>query len=143
MFVGGLIVCLMGAGPGKGSRPAMNLVGDKTPPLDGDFRVVRASKFDLVDPRTGITRATLAHQVPPNGWAGLHFYDNDGHPRVWIQVFEDGEASIAMLDSKGRFQSKVSIDNEGRATSALNQNEKYDYAAEMKRKGVDLTFTGE
>jgi len=107
---------------------------------DGHFRIVSASKFELRDPRTNTIRADLAHQVAPGGWAGLHFYDNDGQPRAWIKVFEDGEASFALLDSDWNIQSLIGIDNNGRASFATNQNERWVYIDEMKRKGVKLDY---
>lgn len=109
---------------------------------DGDFRIVRASKFEVVDPRTGITRATLDHQTAPNGWAALHFYDNQGQPRVWVKLYEDGEANISLLDGKKRIQYQIGIDNNGTASTAMNKNENWVYMEEMKRKGVQLNYSG-
>ena len=40
-------------------------------PKDARYRIVYASKFAVQDPRTGKTRATLAHQTMAGGWAGL------------------------------------------------------------------------
>ena len=128
-----LIVFVCGAMPNKKQEQL----------TDGRFRIVYASKFALVDPRTDTTRATLAHQTSPNGWAGLHLYDSKGQPRVWIKLFEDGEASIAFLDSGKKIQSEIRIDNKGLASSAMNQNEEWIYMREMRRKGVDVTCSGE
>jgi len=111
--------------------------GQPQPP-DGQFRIIRASKFEVVDPRTGRTRATLDHQVAPGGWAALHFYDSQGQPRAWFRLFEDGEADLALLDSARNIQAVIEIDSQGRASSVFNRSTPYDYGAEMKRKGVKL-----
>lgn len=123
-----------------GSLAAIGPKQAKTQPPDGDFRIVRASKFEVVDPGTGLTRATLAHQIAPGGWAALHFYDGKGQPRAWFRLFEDGEADLALLDRASNIQAFIGIDNKGQASSVMNRNTPYHYGEEMERKGVKLDY---
>jgi hypothetical protein len=118
-----VLICTLGAAPMKKQ-------------LDGKFRIVSASKFQLVDPRMGITRAALAHQTHSGGWAGLHFYDNEGQPRAWFKLFEDGEASFALLDKDRNIQTLLRIDKNGKASSNINQSEPWIYQKEMMRHRV-------
>jgi hypothetical protein len=131
VIVGLLLVgCLAAVGP-KQAQPQ---------PPDGNFRIVRASKFEVLDPRTGLTRATLDHQVAPGGWAALHFYDAKGQPRAWFRLFEDGEADLALLDRASNIQASIAIDNQGQASSVVNRSTPYHYGEEMQRKGVKLDY---
>jgi hypothetical protein len=118
LSLAGLIVVL-----GQARPPDFFAASPPSP--DGQFRIVYASKFVLQDPRTGLTRATLAHQVHEGGWAGLHFYDGRGEPRAWVQLFEDGEASVALLDSQRQFQALLKVDQNGQASFSTSKAEQW------------------
>jgi hypothetical protein len=115
----------------------------QSPLPDGNYRIVRASKFEVVDPRTGLVRATLDHQVAPGGWAALHFFDSRGRPRAWLRLFEDGEADLSLLDREGVIQCQLGLDAQGHASSSINRSVPYNYGEEMKRKGVKLDYRAE
>ena len=62
------------------------------------FKIVYASKFALMDPRTNTVRAELSHQVMPGGWAGLTLWDNEGRARAEMKLWEDGSARVSLID---------------------------------------------
>src|SRR5688500_16420193 len=62
---------------------------------DARFRIVSASKFQVVDPRTGKTRAELSHQTMSGGWAGMTLWDEAGRPRAELKLWENGSTLMS------------------------------------------------
>lgn len=82
-------------------------------PTDAHFRIVTASKFSLLDQRTGKVRAELSHQTMEGGWAGITLWDNKGRPRAEFKLWEDGSTRLAMMDAKRKELSSLTVDSEG------------------------------
>jgi len=81
---------------------------------DGHFRIVTASKFSLVDPRTGKTRAELSHQVVPGGWAGITLWDDAGKPRAEFKLWEDGSIRLNSQAADGSQPWNLSVTADGK-----------------------------
>jgi len=90
---------------------------------DASYRIVYASKFALKDPRTGILRAQLAHSVDPGGWAGITLWDDSGHPRSELKLWEDGRTLLSMTDPKGKEAVRLAVSSDGEPKLALGGKE--------------------
>lgn len=90
---------------------------------DAHFRIVSASKFSLLDPRTGKTRGELSHQTMPGGWAGLTLWDNDGKPRAEFKLWEDGSVRMCSIGADGKYLSSVSTAADGRSKIEIEGRE--------------------
>ncbi len=113
-----VLIAAAAAAAGLATLAAFQLA---TPQLkDASFRVVRASKFDVVDPRTGKTRATLAHQVMEGGWAGLTIWGEDNHARLDIKHQEDGRSWVTLTDDKRKTRAELLLTTEGKASFMLD-----------------------
>lgn len=91
-------------------------------PESASFDIVNASKFVVKDPRTGVTRATLAHQTMDGGWAGITLWDNDGQPRAEFKLWEDGRSHLLMMDEHRQELSRLSVTSSGDARLGLGSD---------------------
>jgi len=89
-------------------------------PKDATFRIVRASKFSLEDPRTGKVRGEFSHQVMAGGWAGITLWDDGGRPRAEFKLWEDGRTVLTMTGAEGQTPFEVSVNPEGYAHVTAN-----------------------
>lgn len=90
---------------------------------DAHFRIVTASKFSLVDARTGKPRAELSHQVVPGGWAGLTLWDADGKARAEFKLWEDGSVRMCAIGADGKYQSNISTSADGQSKLEIGGRE--------------------
>ena len=88
-------------------------------PESASFDIVYASKFVVRDSRTGVTRATFAHQTMEGGWAGITLWDNDGQPRAEFKLWEDGRSHLLLMDEHRRELSRLSVSHGGDARLGL------------------------
>ena len=90
---------------------------------DAQFRIVSASKFALVDPRTGKIRAQLAHQTAAGGWAGITLWDEAGKPRAEFKLWEDGHTLLNTSSPDGNHPWEISTGVDGKAKMTLGDRE--------------------
>jgi hypothetical protein len=90
---------------------------------DAQFRIVSASKFQVVDPRTGKTRAQLAHQTVPGGWAGMTLWDEAGKPRAELKLWEDGTTRLIATAADGTAQWELSSSADGKSKVEVGGHE--------------------
>jgi hypothetical protein len=89
-------------------------------PKDATFRIVRASKFSLEDPRTGKVRGEFSHQVMAGGWAGITLWDDEGRPRAEFKLWEDGRTTLSMTDAERRTKFAATVDPQGVVSLTAN-----------------------
>ena len=90
---------------------------------DAQFRIVSASKFALVDPRTGKTRAELSHQTMAGGWAGITLWDDAGKPRAEFKLWEDGRTTLSATSADGKHPWELEAGPDGQPKMTLAGHE--------------------
>lgn len=82
---------------------------------DAQFRIVSASKFQVVDQRTAKVRAELSHQTTPGGWVGMTLWDEAGKPRAEFKLWEDGRTLMSAKGGDGTPQWDLSSAADGKS----------------------------
>lgn len=90
---------------------------------DAHYRIVSASKFSLVDQRTGKPRAELSHQTMAGGWAGITLWDEAGRPRAEFKLWEDGRTVLNSLSAEGKPQWDLSTEPDGKTRMQVGGHE--------------------
>ncbi|MEZ5979875.1 MAG: hypothetical protein R3F34_16915 [Planctomycetota bacterium] len=93
----------------------------KTPP-DAEFRIVRAAKYSLWDPRTEKVRGEFSYQTMEGGWAGITLWDLEGRPRAEFKLWEDGSAHLSMISEDRRLLQRIGVDANGAVLPELRRN---------------------
>jgi hypothetical protein len=94
-------------------------------------KVVRAERFELIDPKTGV-RAALV--LLPNGNPGLVMNDEDGMVRAGLTLKGDGNPVLSLYDKEHDSRASLSLSDEGTPLLRLSDaNRKKQFYATLGR----------
>jgi hypothetical protein len=94
-------------------------------------KVVRAERFELVDPKTG-ARAELT--LLPNGNPGLLMRDKSGMARAGLMLKGDGSPVLSLYDKEQDGRASLSLSDEGTPLLRLSDaNRKKQFYATLGR----------